>query len=119
MGRAIEFLLNHHAQLSADIQTLQEAQKITTATVESLAKQAEEDQREMRETFESLFDRMREGFDKLILANEITRDLIRLLGYTSEPAGDSLRSRRNLRHILRRFDRFPPSFELTARSTNP
>jgi predicted DNA-binding protein len=85
--RAIEFLLNHHAQVSADIQELKEAQKITTATVASLARQADADRREMRETIEGLveemrdrynsaIDEMRDGFNKLILANEVTRDLI-------------------------------------------
>jgi uncharacterized coiled-coil DUF342 family protein len=85
--RAIESLLNHHAKVSADIQEFKEAQKITTATVASLASQADADRREMRETIEGLveemrdrynsaIDEMRDGFNKLILANEITRDLI-------------------------------------------
>ena len=86
MERAIEFLINHHAKVSSDIEGLKEAQKITTANIASLAKQAEADRREMRETFHSmagemregfnsLTEEMRDGFNKLILSNEITRDL--------------------------------------------
>ena len=50
MERAIEFLLNHHAQLSADIDKL-------TAAVEAMRKE------------------MHYGFEKLIQANEVTRRL--------------------------------------------
>src|SRR5712692_279467 len=97
MERAIEFLINHHAKVSSDIEGLKEAQKFTTANIASLAKQAEADRREMRETFHSmagemretfhnmagemregftsLTEEMRDGFNKLILSNEITRDL--------------------------------------------
>ncbi|HLG15194.1 MAG TPA: hypothetical protein VJH03_11925 [Blastocatellia bacterium] len=86
MERAIEFLVNHHAKVSADIQELKEAQKITTENIASLARQAEADRREMRETFvhvteemrqnfDSLTEEMRDGFNKLIPANEVTRDL--------------------------------------------
>lgn len=97
MERAIEFLINHHAKVSSDIESLKEAQKITTANIASLATQAEADRREMRETFNSmagemretfnsmagemregfnsLTEEMRDGFNKLILSNEITRDL--------------------------------------------
>ena len=86
MERAIEFLINHHAKVSSDIEGLKEAQKVTTAQIASLGKQAEADRREMRETynrvskemrdgFNSLTEEMRDGFNKLILSNEITRDL--------------------------------------------
>lgn len=75
MERAIEFLINHHAKVSSDIEGLKEAQKIVTANIASLAKQAEVDRNEMRETFNDLAGEMRDGFNKLILSNEITRDL--------------------------------------------
>jgi predicted nucleic acid-binding Zn-ribbon protein len=89
MERAIEFLINHHATVSSDIEGLKEAQKSTAANIESLAKtvvgladsvsrleaQAEADRRDMRETFDSVAEEMRDGFNKLILSNEITRDL--------------------------------------------
>lgn len=68
MERAIEFLINHHAKVSSDIGGLKEAQMITTANIGA---QAEAD----RETFHMLTEEMREGFNKLILSNEITRDL--------------------------------------------
>ena len=64
MERAIEFLITHHAKVSSDIEGLKEAQKITTANIASLARQAETDRLEMRETL-----------DKLILSNEVTRNL--------------------------------------------
>ena len=82
MERAIEFLLNHHANVSSDIEELKEAQKITTANIASLTDavsrleaQSEVDRREMRETFNSVTEEMREYFNKLIVANEVTRDL--------------------------------------------
>lgn len=86
MERAIEFLINHHAKVSSDIEGLKEAQNKIGAHIASLAQQAEVDRREMRETlqfvtdgtresFQMLTDEMREGFNKLILSNEVTRDL--------------------------------------------
>jgi hypothetical protein len=50
MERAIEFLLDHHAKVSAEIGQLTEA--VSTMRTE-----------------------MREGFENLILANEVTRKL--------------------------------------------
>jgi hypothetical protein len=71
MERAIEFLLNSQAQnttdigkLTADAQGLKEVQAHLTSVVASLASQAEGDRQEMRE-----------AIDKLILANDVTRDL--------------------------------------------
>jgi predicted nucleic acid-binding Zn-ribbon protein len=82
MDRAIEFLINHHAKVSSDIEGLKEAQKTVTANIASLSEsvsrlemQAEADQRDMRETLNVLTEEMRDGFNKLILSNEITRDL--------------------------------------------
>ena len=86
MERAIEFLINHHAKVSSDIEGLKDAQVRTAAHIASLAKQAEADRREMqetfhlvtektRETFQRVTEEMRDGFNKLILSNEITRDL--------------------------------------------
>lgn len=57
MERAIEFLLGHHAKVSANIDRLVE-------TVSRLETQAELDREENRETF-----------NNLILANEVTRSL--------------------------------------------
>lgn len=82
MERAIEFLINHHAKVSSDIEGLKEAQKITTASIASLSESvsrleahAEADRRDVREMFNSVTEEMREGFNKLILSNEVTRDL--------------------------------------------
>lgn len=75
MERVIEFLLNHHPKVSSDIEGLKEAQKITAANIASLVQHAETDRREMRETFHSVAEEMRGGFNKLILSNEVTRDL--------------------------------------------
>jgi len=86
MERAIEFLINHHSKVSSDIEGLKEAQMETAANIAALAKQAETDRNEMRETFHiiteemregfnKVTEEMREGFNKLILSNEITRDL--------------------------------------------
>ena len=68
MERAIESLINHHAKVSSDIEGLKDAQIRT-------AKQAEADRRETRETFHIVTEEVRESFNKLILSNEVTRDL--------------------------------------------
>ena len=71
MERAIEFLIEHHARTSTELQSLKEAQERTTVNLQSLTEsvsrlenQAEIDRQEMRD-----------AIDKLILSNEITRDL--------------------------------------------
>ncbi|HET8674929.1 MAG TPA: hypothetical protein VFO63_04000 [Blastocatellia bacterium] len=81
MERAIEFLLEHHAKLSTDLDKLKELQAQTTSDIQALTAniarseaQAEADRREMHESINSLKEEMREGFDKLILANEVTRE---------------------------------------------
>ena len=93
MERAIEFLINHHAKVSSDIEGLKEAQMRTAANIDALSEsvtrleaQAEADRRDMRETFERVTEEMRDtfatvteemgdGFNKLILSNEVSRDL--------------------------------------------
>lgn len=93
MERAIEFLINHHAKVSSDIEGLKETQIRTAANIDALNEsisrleaQAEADRRDMREmfervteemveTFDSVPEEMRDGFNKLILSNEVTRDL--------------------------------------------
>ena len=93
MERAIEFLLTHHAQLSADIGGLKDAvggltqvvggvtqvvggladvQRRQAENIDKLAATVEA----MREEMEAMREEMREGFNKLILANEVTRQLI-------------------------------------------
>ena len=99
MERAIEFLLNHHGKVSADIEALKEAQAKTTADIQSLTenvsrlevqmRETRQSTREMREgmgdmresigelrvTVASVIEEMREGFNNLIVANEVTRNL--------------------------------------------
>ena len=89
MERAIQFLIEHHAKVSTDIEGLKEAQKKTDAKIRNLADsigelttsvsqlvdEAQSDRRVTKGTFDRLFEEMRDGFDKLILGNEVTRDL--------------------------------------------
>ena len=71
MERAIQLLIEHHARMSTDIERLKETQERTAANLETLAEsvsrfeaQAEANRHEMRD-----------AMDKLILSNEVTRDL--------------------------------------------
>ena len=82
MERAIQFLIEHHARVSTDIERLRETQERTTANLATLAEsvsrleaQAETDRREMRERFEMVTEEMRDSYNKMILGNEVTRDL--------------------------------------------
>jgi chromosome segregation ATPase len=85
MERAIEFLLNHHARVSADIEGLKDSQKKTDAQVQSLSEsvsrmeiqmgELRESIGELRTTVGSVIEEMREGFNNLIVANEVTRNL--------------------------------------------
>jgi hypothetical protein len=82
MEHAIEFLLEHHARVSVEIDQLREAQKEQAANLAKLSETVREGFAETREGFEALAMEMREGFaetreafSNLILANEVTRDL--------------------------------------------
>ena len=75
MERAIEFLLEHHAKFSADIDRLTESQQHLADTVKQMAVETQADRRESRELLNGVITEMRDSFDKLILANEVTRDL--------------------------------------------
>ncbi|HEY9232971.1 MAG TPA: hypothetical protein VIS78_12520, partial [Blastocatellia bacterium] len=57
MERAIEFLINQQAQLSADLSRQSENIDKLTAAIDAMREET------------------RDGFDKLILANEVTRRL--------------------------------------------
>ena len=88
MERTIEFLLEHHAKLSTDLDKLKELQAQTTSDIQALTTnvdrleiQAEADRQEMRagmnhlrDSMNNAIEEMREGFNKLILANEVTRE---------------------------------------------
>jgi hypothetical protein len=71
MEHAIEFLLEHHARVSVEIEQLKETQKEQGANIAKLSDTVAQIGVEIREGFAET----RDAFDKLILANEITRDL--------------------------------------------
>jgi len=107
MERAIQFLIEHHAKVSTDIEGLKEAQKKTDAKIRNLADsigelttsvsqlvdEAQSDRRVTKGTFDRLFEEMRDGFDKLILGNEVTRDLANQVALRSRRANASRYSR--------------------------
>ena len=64
MERAIEFLLNHHAQVSAEIGQLKEAISRQSENIDKLTADIEAMRKETRY-----------GFEKLTQANEVTRRL--------------------------------------------
>jgi outer membrane protein TolC len=71
MERAIEFLLDHHVRVSADIERhseqigkLAEEMQVLTQAVVSTQSQ-----------LDSVITEMRDGFNHLIVASEATRDL--------------------------------------------
>lgn len=89
--RAIEFLIHHHAKVSADIGELREA----IGELKEVQKQQGEnldrltaDTQSLTANVEAMRQEMRDSFDKLILANEVTRklaeDVARLTVQTSQ-----------------------------------
>jgi hypothetical protein len=86
---SIDRLTTTQEKTSANIQGLTDAQTRTTNDLHLLTgkvldlaeiaarleAQAEADRRGMRESINGLREEMRDGFNKLILANEVTRDL--------------------------------------------
>ena len=75
MERAIEFLLDHHAKVSTDIERHSEQIGKLTEAVSTLTIEAETDRRDTRETLDRVITEIQNGFNKLILSNELTRDL--------------------------------------------
>ena len=89
MKRTMEFLLRWQAKFSVEIEQLKETQKqqgenirllfestmVMQSQSEGIMSQAEADRAATRELFNSMVVEMRGGFDKLILGNEVTRDL--------------------------------------------
>lgn len=86
MERAIQFLIEHHTKVSSDIEGLKEAQARTAANINLLSEsvsrlgaQAELDRQENRDAIE-----------KLILSNEVTRDLAQQVArHYDQPASHS------------------------------
>lgn len=82
MERAIEFLLDHHAKVSADIERHSEqigqltlAVTALTDSVKVMQQEMEANRVETREAMEANRVETREAIDNLIIANEATRDL--------------------------------------------
>lgn len=71
MERAIEFLLDHHAKVSADIERHSEQIAQLTTDVQALTKTVASTQSQL----DSVISEMHDGFNNLIVANEVTRKL--------------------------------------------
>jgi hypothetical protein len=78
----IEFILEHQAKFSEDIDRLKETQSQQaenigrlTEAVAGMQAQMEADRQETRDTISSMITEMRDGFNNLIVANEVTRKL--------------------------------------------
>ena len=71
MERAIDFLLEHHANFSSDIEALKEVQAQQAANLDKLAGVVSVMQSEM----DANRVEIRGAIDNLIVANEATRDL--------------------------------------------
>ena len=78
MERAIQFLIEHHATVSAGIEGLKESQEKTVANLDRLTgivfEQGQNITR-LEEQAEPNRTEIRDSFNKLILSNEGTRDL--------------------------------------------
>lgn len=78
MKRTMEFLLEWQAKFSVEVEQLKETQKQQGENIRLLFETTtamQVDLTESRELFNSMVVEMHEGFDKLILGNEVTRDL--------------------------------------------
>ena len=77
MERVFAFLAEQHARLSIELDTLKEAQERTSREIDSL----KEARKQATANFDKYpkeregFTKTREMFDKLILSNEVTKDL--------------------------------------------
>ena len=78
MERAIQFLIEHHANVSAGIEGLKEAQEKTAANLDTLTgivAELSQNVSRLEEQAEVNREETRDSFNKLILSNEVTRDL--------------------------------------------
>ena len=80
--RQIEFILEHQAKFSEDLDRLKEVQSQQAENISRLTEavagmqvQMEADRQETRDTISSMITEMRDGFNNLIIANEVTRKL--------------------------------------------
>ena len=75
--RQIEFILEHQAKFSEDLELLKEVQSHQAKNIDELSKvttSLSETVAATQAQLDSVISEMRDGFDKLILSNEITRD---------------------------------------------
>ena len=66
----MDFILKQQATFNADIEQLKDVQKQQAANIDKLATVVQT----LAEQVDSIITEMRDNFDKLILANEVTRD---------------------------------------------
>jgi uncharacterized protein YgbK (DUF1537 family) len=78
--RQMDFIVEQQAKFTVDIEQLKESQKELTAAVARIASEMEADRKETREVLTSVMNEMREGFNNLIVANEVTRNLAEEIG---------------------------------------
>ena len=75
--RQIEFILEHQAKFGEDLEQLKEVQAHQAKNIDKLSKvttSLSETVAATQAQLDSVISEMRDGFDKLILSNEITRD---------------------------------------------
>jgi hypothetical protein len=76
MQNTIQFLVENQARFQTDLELLKESVGGLTASVGVLT----ESQKRTDAQINSLIEEMREGFNNLIVANEVTRDLASKIG---------------------------------------
>jgi hypothetical protein len=87
LERAVEFLLEHRSKFSVDMDQLKEAQKeaqkqhaADIADLREVQKRQAENLTGLSDTVAAVVAEMREHFNNLIIANEVTRDLAERVG---------------------------------------
>ena len=83
MEKAIQFLIESQGKFLADIESLKESQQQTDAQIEALTKIQQNTDQQIRilaENVEAMRLEMREAFDQLMMANEVTRELAVQIG---------------------------------------
>ena len=78
--RTVEALSKDGERVTRNIDELTGIIAGLTESVRTMEVQAELDRKDFHETMESMREEIRESFDKLILANEVTRDLANKIG---------------------------------------